>query len=229
MTSSIETPGEAHPKETQEKQLILVTGGARAGKSDFAQKLAQHLSLCPAQTGEGTGDGEKRQVIFVATAEALDAEMEDRIQRHRAGRPGEWLTIEEPVHLPEAISRASRGDEIVLVDCLNLWVSNLLLRGEGKEEAEIERETLDAARDLLECYQQGNATFVLVSNEVGLGLVPTHPLGRQFRDLLGKVNHLIAARSDETYLLVAGLPLALKALGSRTQLPWEGRPWESQA
>ena len=215
------------------RELILVTGGARAGKSNFAQELAQELSLhpcIPPYQGETIGDkGKKWTVLFVATAEAGDAEMEERIRRHRSSRPADWPTLEEPIHLPEAIAGAlgqpnpERSDGVVLVDCLNLWVSNLLLRGQGGEQADIEEEILDAARRLLECHERSRATFILVSNEVGLGLVPTHPLGRLFRDVLGKVNQMVAARADKVYLLVAGLPLELKSLSGQHLLPQEGR------
>ena len=202
-----------------EKRLILVTGGARAGKSGFALKLAQGLSL-PAEPGS-------TPVLFVATAEAGDAEMEERIRKHRSSRPDEWSTLEEPIRLPEAVSEAlsepgTRDAGVVVVDCLNLWVSNMLLAGQDSERAAIEEGVLDSARRLLECYQQGTASFVLVSNEVGLGLVPSHPLGRHFRDLLGKVNQLVAAEADEVYLLVAGLPLELKALSGRQPHPEAG-------
>ncbi|MCZ6788939.1 MAG: bifunctional adenosylcobinamide kinase/adenosylcobinamide-phosphate guanylyltransferase [Chloroflexi bacterium] len=198
------------------KRLILVTGGARAGKSGFALRLAQGLSL-PAEPGS-------TPVLFVATAEAGDAEMEERIREHRSSRPAEWSTLEEPIHLSEAVSTAlsepgTRDAGVVVVDCLNLWVSNMLLAGQDSERAAIEEGVLDSARRLLECYQQGTASFVLVSNEVGLGLVPSHPLGRHFRDLLGKVNQLVAAEADEVYLLVAGLPLELKALSGQVVDP----------
>ena len=204
------------------KELILVTGGVRAGKSEFAQRLAQKLSLAP-----GVEYTQYRPVLFVATAEALDDEMEERVRRHRASRPPGWRTLEEPVRLPEAIAEAlahpdpKDGAGVVLVDCLNLWVSNLLLRGQGKEGAGIEDGILDSARRLLECYERGRVSFILVSNEVGLGLVPTHRLGRQFRDVLGKVNQLVAARADKVYLLVAGLPLELKSMSGQHILSQE--------
>ena len=201
------------------KRLILVTGGARAGKSDFALKLVQGLSL-PAEPGS-------TPVLFVATSEAGDTEMEERIRQHRSSRPPEWHTVEEPIRLPEAVSTAlresgTRDAGVVVVDCLSLWVSNMLLAGRDKEQAVIEEEILDSARRLLECYRRSRATFVLVSNEVGLGLVPPNPLGRNFRDLLGKVNQLVAANADQVYLLVAGLPLELKALSGQDLYPEAG-------
>ena len=181
------------------RELIMVTGGARAGKSDFAQRLAEGLSAA-------AGDG-KRAVLFVATAEPSDPEMADRIRRHRSSRPADWLTLEEPVHLTEAISRASVADNaIVLIDCLNLWVSNLLIQGQDAAYAEVEERICEATRRLLDHYEGGRATYILVSNEVGLGLVPGHPLGRRFRDVLGKVNQMVAARAERVYLMVSACP-----------------------
>ena len=190
-----------------QRELILVTGGARAGKSDYARRLAEEFSTADAESDEKT-------VLFVATAEAGDPEMVERIQNHRASRPARWQTLEEPLHLVEAITRVSVGDGIVLIDCLNLWVSNLLLSGQDREPAVIEKQVLDAAGRLLDYYERAQTTFILVTNEVGLGLVPTHPLGRQFRDVLGKVNQMVAAKADRVYLLVSGLPLELKSLSS---------------
>ncbi len=204
---------------SREKQLILVTGGVRAGKSDFAQQLAQRLSSGPKSVGEMG-----RQVMFVATAEALDAEMEERIRRHRTSRPADWSTVEEPVHLSEAIGKAPLDAGIVLIDCLNLWVGNLLLWHEANGETGIEERTLDSTSILLDLYQRSRATFILVSNEVGMGLVPSHPLGRLFRDILGKVNQRVAARADKVYLLVAGLPIELKALAD----PHSSRPKDEE-
>lgn len=178
------------------KQLTLILGGARAGKSAFAARLAaQH-----------------KKVLFVATAEARDAEMRRKIAAHQASRPKAWATLEEPVALVQAL-RAHKGrHEVVLLDCLTLWVSNLLLtRGPLKEkEMAIQTET---AR-LLECYRAGSAGWIVVSNEVGLGVVPPTRLGRVYRDVLGRVNQLFAAEADRVYLVVAGIPMAVR----------EGRP-----
>ena len=194
------------------RELIVVTGGARAGKSDFAQRLADHLS--PAAS-----DGRTGAVLFMATAEAIDPEMADRIQRHRSSRPADWRTLEEPLHVTEAISQASVSeDAVILIDCLNLWVSNLLIRGQDTAHGVVEEGIYEATRRLLDNYEGGRATYILVSNEVGLGLVPGNPLGRRFRDALGKVNQMVAARADRVYLLVSGLPLELKSLGGHNLL-----------
>ena len=184
------------------KELVLVTGGGRAGKSDFAQDLA--LS----QAGDSG-------VLFVATAEVADQEMEERVRRHKASRPPEWRTVEEPIDLAGAISgavAASWGEPVVLVDCINFWVSNQLLRQQGARAEEAETAILDSADGLLDCYRANGSTFILVTNEVGLGLVPTHPLGRRFRDALGRVNQVLARAADRVYLVVSGIPVELKAL-----------------
>ena len=176
------------------RELILVLGGARAGKSAFAQGLAEK--------GQGA-------VLFVATAEAGDAEMAERIVEHRRQRPAGWDTLEEPLKLAAALEQASPNYDTILLDCLTLWVSNLL--GEEQGTPDVERET----RRLLDVYEAGAATWILVSNEVGLGVVPPSALGRRYRDALGLVNQLVARRADHVYLLVAGLALDLKAAGAQ--------------
>ena len=185
-------------------ELILVTGGTRAGKSDFALKLGSDLD---------------RPVLFVATAEVRDEQMRERVERHRASRPRHWRTLEEPVHLPEAISGAlqhSDSEWTVLMDCLNLWVSNLLLMRESqKRDRAIEEEVLALVSRLLDWYDRSNVTLILVTNEVGLGLVPTNRLGRDFTDILGRANQMVAAKADRVYLLVSGLPLELKSLSAK--------------
>ena len=170
-------------------KLILVLGGARAGKSTFALRLAKEIA----------GDS---SVTFIATAQALDEEMAQRIARHREERPSHWTTIEEPYHLDEALIKAANSD-VALVDCLTLFTSNWLLRED--------EQTLNEVSDrFLANVRSQPQTVIVVSNEVGLGLVPETPLGRNFRDLLGHVNQQFAEAADEVYLLVAGLPLRLK-------------------
>lgn len=170
-------------------KLILVLGGARAGKSTFALRLAED------HAGEDT-------VTFIATAEALDDEMARRIARHREERPPHWVTIEEPYDLDRALIHAL-DSRVVLIDCLSLFVSNWLLRG---EDSKLE----STCQSFLATVRSQTQTLICVSNEVGLGLVPDNPLGRIFRDLLGRVNQQFAEAADEVYLLVAGLPLRLK-------------------
>ena len=171
-------------------KLILVLGGAHAGKSAFALRLADE------QFADGKG-------CFIATAQALDTEMAERIARHREERSEKWTTVEEPFHLDEALLQAAEA-RVVIVDCLTLFVSNWLLRSE--HESEQIMQTI-VERLLANVKSQ---TVICVSNEVGLGIVPDNLLGRTFRDLLGRVNQQFAAAADEVYLLVAGLPLRLK-------------------
>ena len=192
------------------KQLIFVLGGARSGKSAFAERLA---ALRQAQAGG--------RVLYVATAEALDADMERRIANHRRQRPPEWDTLEEPVKLPDVLPSALDGYDTCLLDCLTLWVSNLLLRMEDaptptlpRGERELDTEILPETHRLLEAYDQSSATWIVVSNEVGLGVVPPSRLGAAYRDALGRVNQAVAARADKVYFLVAGLALEMKSLGA---------------
>ncbi|AWT37646.1 adenosylcobinamide kinase/adenosylcobinamide phosphate guanyltransferase [Deinococcus arenae] len=165
--------------------LVFVTGGARSGKSSFAEARA-------AQVGA--------PVTYVATAQAFDDEMTARIVRHRADRPARWVTREEPLHVP-AVVREVQGT--VLLDCLSLWVSNLML-ADWTDDA-----VLAAADDLLRAASDRGGVTVLVTNEVGFGIVPDNALARRFRDLLGWVNQRAAAASDEAWLIVSGRPLRL--------------------
>ena len=176
--------------------MILLLGGARAGKSAYAMRLAQD--------GERASDNE---VCFIATAEGLDEDMAKRIARHRAERPTNWRTIEEPCQIDEALRQASEA-RIVIVDCLTLFVSNWLVRHE--DEHECEQFVRRITREFLELAQTQKQTIICVSNEVGLGIVPDTRMGRVFRDLLGRVNQDFAVAADEVYLIVAGLPLQLK-------------------
>lgn len=178
------------------QSLTLILGGARSGKSDFAQRLAR----------ERGGD----DVLFIATAEARDDEMRARIAAHRAARPAAWRTLEAPRDIARTLESAT-GARVIVVDCVTLWVSNVLLADEACASAEMTRE-VDA---LLAWYRANDATMILVSNEVGMGLVPDNALGRAYRDLLGAVNKKIAAEADEVFLLVAGLPLEIKARAMR--------------
>lgn len=165
---------------------LLVLGGARSGKSGYAQRRAEALA----------GDR-----VFVATAQALDAEMAERIARHRRDRGDRWRTIEAPLDLAPVIVTEARADRVLLVDCLTLWVSNLLLADCPVEPAVAAlRAALAAAR----------GPVVLVANEVGLGIVPDNALARRFRDAAGWVNQAVAAAADEVQFLAAGLPLTLK-------------------
>jgi adenosylcobinamide kinase/adenosylcobinamide-phosphate guanylyltransferase len=171
--------------------IILVLGGARSGKSRYAETLAM---------------GAAASATYIATAEAGDAEMAARIAEHRArrdnaGRVACWQTVEAPLALAAAIGARAAPDRPILVDCLTLWLSNLLGAGRIVEH---ESETLCAA------LRDAAGPVVLVANEVGLGLVPETPLGRQFRDAAGRLNQDIAALADRVVFIAAGLPLVLK-------------------
>ena len=180
-------------------RLILVLGGARSGKSDYAQDLAQ-------ATG---GD----QVLFVATAEARDEDMQRRIATHRQARPAAWQTLEAPLNLAAALTLHESDADVVLVDCLTLLVSNIILAlGETFDAARAERAVQDEIEALIRAYDQSAATLIVVSNEVGLGLVPDNALGRLYRDVLGKANQKLAAQAESVYFMVAGIAMELKAL-----------------
>jgi adenosylcobinamide kinase/adenosylcobinamide-phosphate guanylyltransferase len=169
-------------------RTLLILGGVRAGKSAFAVARA-------AERGE--------RVAFVATAEAGDAEMAARIARHRAARPPDWTTVEAPVELAGALADLEGKADAVVVDCLNLWVANLL----GREPALTDEQLLARTAGLL---PRRSFELILVSNEVGWGVHPGTAIGRRFRDALGAVNQAVAAGADEVVLLVAGCPLWLK-------------------
>lgn len=176
--------------------LELILGGARSGKSGLAAQRA---------AASGRSD-----VLFVATAQPRDAEMRERIERHRRDRPASWLTREAPVHLVPVL-RAAPRESFVVVDCLTLWISNVLYPARGNE---IEADEAGWARErnaLLEVLHELACDCVLVSNEVGLGLVPETPVGRRFRDEQGRLNQQIAAICDRVTFVAAGLPLTLKS------------------
>jgi len=186
-------------------QLTLILGGARSGKSAFAQQLAQKIG------------GER--VLFVATAEAGDEEMRARIEAHRRARPAGWQTLEVTSRLGEALDGHGDQVSVVLLDCLTLLVSNLVLSTghPGTSDAPTWRKAATEAvqaevNALLTWHETHPVTLIVVSNEVGLGLVPTSPLGRLYRDLLGQANQMVAARADQLYWLVAGLAIELRSL-----------------
>ncbi len=189
-------------RDRGKKELWLVLGGVRSGKSAFAVRLA-------AQTAG--------RVMFVATAEAGDEEMRERIERHRQSRPDDWQTLEAPTGMGEALRAAAHDADAVVVDCLGLLVANLMGRAEqgaGDAEALVEGE-IEA---LLAAHQGGTATTIIVSNEVGMGVVPPYPAGREFRDLLGRANQRMARAADRVYWMLAGLPIEVKASGMACRL-----------
>lgn len=176
-------------------RMILVTGGARSGKSAYAQSLAESLPGPRA---------------YVATCPVTDAEMAERIRKHRQARTEQaWLTLEEPVDLPAALTQAT-GCPTVLVDCLTLWVNNLMYQAAGKNRPLSEEDIQRRGLALIEAVQQHPGTVIFVSGEVGSGIVPEHREARLFRDLLGRCNQLLAANAAQVTLVACGLPLHLK-------------------
>ncbi len=176
-------------KPESEERLVLVTGGARSGKSAFAQAQAEGL-------------GKRR--VFLATAQARDREMTERIARHREARDPTWSTVEEPVAVAEGVAALKASCDVILLDCLTLWLANLMETGAGPEDMEARVEELARA-----CREPG-AVVVAVTNEVGSGIVPENPQARAFRDAAGRANQAMAAAADRVVVVIAGLPLVLK-------------------
>jgi len=178
-------------------QLLFVTGGARSGKSSYAERLAA---------------AQPHPVTYIATLEPLDDEMRHRIARHQQQRPEDWTTIEPPRALAQAILEVS-PEHCILLDCLSLWVSNRLLPlGDDPPLdaiATLEDQLVAELQQLIEAAGTRDADTIIVTNEVGAGVVPPTPLGRAYRDLLGRANQLISTHADRAWLLVAGRPLEL--------------------
>ena len=175
---------------------ILITGGARSGKSRFALELVLKL-------GE--------PVLFVATAGAGDEEMRQRIEEHQRARPSAWRTLEVTTHVGSQISQQIGNAQVVIVDCITLLVNNILSQYSPQTSASVvEQEVTSEINELVECINHTKASFIIVTNEVGTGLVPTNRMSRLYRDLLGKANQLLAQQADEVYLTLAGLPVQIK-------------------
>ena len=179
----------AIPQHAGLSPITLVLGGARSGKSRYGERLIEAAAS---------------QATYIATAEPGDAEMASRIAEHRARRGAFWHTVEAPLELPLAIAEEAAADRPLLVDCLTLWLSNLLLADKC-----VAAET----RSLCAALREAVGPVVLVANEVGLGLVPETPLGRRFRDVAGRLNQDIAALADRVIFVAAGLPFVLKEPG----------------
>jgi len=178
-------------------ELILLLGGARAGKSTFALRLAdQHAA--------------GQSVAFIATAQAFDDEMAQRIDRHRKERSAKWITIEEPYRLDEALLQ-NKSSRVVIIDCLTLFVSNWMMREEN--ETQCQHQLQEVSERFLNLAKEQSKTVICVSNEVGLGVVPGTNICRRFRDLLGRVNQQFAEAASQVYLLVAGIPMRIKPTG----------------
>jgi adenosylcobinamide kinase/adenosylcobinamide-phosphate guanylyltransferase len=176
-------------------KIVFVTGGCRSGKSRLAQQLAEAAGL---------------NRLYIATAPVLDAEMEERIARHRQERAQrKWTTCEEALDLVRAFGE-HKGFDSVLCDCLTLWVNNLLYQAEQQGKTMDEDDMAQLAQEVVEAARQYPGTVHFVSNEVGLGIVPADALSRRFRDLTGRCNQMMAAAADEVYFVVSGIPMKIK-------------------
>jgi len=183
-------------------KLILVTGGARSGKSSFAEKLAKEAN---------------KDVTYLATCQALDEEMALRIEEHKKRRPKNWKTIEEPLNASSVIEKEGKSDRVILLDCLALLVANLIFsKGDSTSEL-IDQAVLNEIKTLAKISKDVPASVIIVTNEVGMGIVPEYPLGRAYRDTLGKANQILASEVDEVYLLVCGIPVNVKQLQAITE------------
>ena len=184
--------------------LTLVLGGARSGKSRYAQSLCKEESI-----------------VFIATASPdADSEMQARIAKHRAARPATWMTVEEPVQVVEAVTRAQPEHALVIVDCVTVWLSNLLWEYRAMTSNAVEDVVL-AAVDALTVAARGR-DVIAVSNEVGSGIVPEHPVSRLFRDVQGFANQRLSHAAARVVLVVAGLPVILKDGPARSEPQTEG-------
>ena len=175
-------------------QTIFITGGARSGKSAFAEQVAQQF---------GTNLG------YLATAQPMDGEMDERISLHRQRRGPHWSTLEEPLQLSHMLEECDGRFQAILVDCITLWVTNLLFHYEAAGEAVEERITEDLLR-LTGTLRKMVTPVILVSNEIGMGIVPDNALSRLFRDLAGTANQRLAAVADDVHLVISGIPLKIK-------------------
>ena len=169
-------------------ELIFIVGGARSGKSDFALKFTRSL----------------KPRAFIATAEPLDQEMTIRIRKHQRSRRGAWDTVEVPVEMSLWFRTKGKGYQSVVVDCLTLWLSNIL----GDEK--LRKKFPSLLKDFLKSVREVPGRVIVISNEVGLGIVPADPDTRQFRDMAGRMNQQVASAADEVYFVTSGLPLRLK-------------------
>jgi adenosylcobinamide kinase / adenosylcobinamide-phosphate guanylyltransferase len=182
------------------KKIILLLGGARSGKSRFAQEYAWR-------------NGGK--VFFVATATAGDEDMRLRIAKHKKDRPSQWRTLEATTEIGTEIEASAGDAELIIIDCITMLVNNIFSRYDEKQfdtisNTTLEKEVITEIEQLQKCLKKVDASFLIISNEVGLGLVPDNRMGRLYRDILGRANQMLAQTADEVYLLVAGIPMRVK-------------------
>ena len=171
------------------KKIIFITGGARSGKSRFAEELARQFPGAKA---------------YLATAQALDEEMAERVRRHRKNRAADWRTLEEPLEVPECIASEGNWFDLILLDCLTLWVSNLMMAAKKEEEI------LEKGDLLVQACRKAKGSVILVGNEVGMGIVPVNAQARMFRDLSGLIQQKVAREADEVYFMVSGIAQKIK-------------------
>lgn len=184
-------------------EIVLVLGGARSGKSSFAQELARTSGL---------------KVVYIATAQATDPEMAARIKQHQDQRPAAWRTIEAPLDVVPSVQVEAGLRQVILLDCLSVWVANVLFRGifpaEGQKELDLpsgrQEYVLEQVERLTSVMQGAEASLVVVTNEVGMALVPEYQAGRIYRDVLGMANQVVAKAAARVYLVVAGIPVLIK-------------------
>lgn len=182
-------------------KLILVTGGARSGKSSFAEQYVAKYG---------------KEIAYIATSQCLDDEMAYRIKLHRQRRPESWVTYEAPFDAHEALLQAGQDKDMILFDCLTLYISNLLCSFEDLEAMDdIYQQVQEQCEKLLAAVRQIDATVVVVTNEVGTGIVPMDRLSREFRDQAGLANQLLAQAADKVYLVVAGIPVDIKKIAEK--------------
>jgi adenosylcobinamide kinase / adenosylcobinamide-phosphate guanylyltransferase len=187
-------------EENLERKSILLIGGARSGKSSYAEELARQIG---------------GNVLFVATAEARDEEMHRRIEVHKKSRPAHWHTLEAPCNVGNCITTEPNNFDVVVLDCVTLLVNNVLcqhmaIKGEDVDENLVEKDVKTEIGALIKCLQNSPATFIMVTNEVGEGIIPLGATTRIYRDILGRANQMLAKAVDEVYLMVAGIPLKVK-------------------
>lgn len=181
--------------------LTLILGGIKTGKTAFAQNEANQY------------DKRGEKVTYLATAQAFDSEMEDRIERHKQERPGHWHTIEEPLNLTKAVEPIFRDKGVILLDCLTLWLTNLMSQNEDLTRDEIWEKITAELGDLIELIDKGSQDLIIISNQVEYGLVSEHAFARLFQDMAGLTHQFLAQRAHRVYSILAGIPLCLKDQG----------------
>ncbi|MGC7871111.1 bifunctional adenosylcobinamide kinase/adenosylcobinamide-phosphate guanylyltransferase [Desulfosporosinus sp. SYSU MS00001] len=195
-------------------QFTLITGGSRSGKSSFAELLAAHTAY------------PNRPVIYIATAQILDEEMAHRVKKHQQQRPATWQLIEEPLNIPDTLRKLKETNGVILLDCVTLWLTNLLLsetekNAQASQSAHITRtiyemiepKILSLVQEVGLLAQKIQPSVIFVTNEVGQGIVPENPLSRAYRDLAGRSNQILAQSADNVYWVTAGLPVEIKHSG----------------